>query len=81
MRKITVLGLCSLLVLTSFFTSCDSVKNANNTQKGAGIGVVAGGVIGAVLGNNLGRGGNAALGAAIGAAVGGGHGSDTVRVS
>ncbi|WP_166921750.1 OmpA family protein [Flavobacterium poyangense] len=75
MRKITVFGLSSLLVLTSFFASCDSVKNANNTQKGAGIGAVAGGIIGGILGNNLGRGGNAALGAAIGAAVGGGTGA------
>ncbi len=75
MKKITVLGLSSLLVLVSFFASCDSVKNANNTQKGAGIGVVAGGLIGGILGNNLGHGGNAALGAAIGAAVGGGTGA------
>ncbi|KAF2081227.1 MULTISPECIES: OmpA family protein [Flavobacterium] len=75
MRKIKVLGLSSLLVLASFFTSCDSVKNANNTQKGAGIGAVAGGVIGGILGNNIGRGGNAALGAVIGAAVGGGTGA------
>ncbi|MGO4773768.1 OmpA family protein [Flavobacterium sp. W22_SRS_FK3] len=75
MKNITVLGLSSLLVLVSFFTSCDSVKNANNTQKGAGIGAVAGGVIGGILGNNLGKGGNTALGAAIGAAVGGGTGA------
>ena len=75
MRKIAILGLSSLLVLSSFFVSCDSVKNANNTQKGAGIGVVAGGIIGGILGNNLGKGGNAALGAAIGAAVGGGTGA------
>jgi outer membrane protein OmpA-like peptidoglycan-associated protein len=75
MKKITILGLSTLLVLTSFFTSCDSVKNANNTQKGAGIGVAAGALIGGILGNNLGKGGNAALGAAIGAAVGGGTGA------
>lgn len=75
MKKIKVLGLSSLLVLVSFFASCDSVKNANNTQKGAGIGAVAGGVIGGILGNNLGKGGNTALGAAIGAAVGGGTGA------
>lgn len=75
MRRIAILGLSSLLVLSMFFTSCDSVKNANNTQKGAGIGAVAGGILGAVLGNNLGKGGNAALGAAIGAAVGGGTGA------
>ncbi|WP_269223689.1 MULTISPECIES: OmpA family protein [Flavobacterium] len=75
MRRIAILGLSSLLVLSMFFTSCDSVKNANNTQKGVGIGAVAGGILGAVLGNNLGKGGNAALGAAIGAAVGGGTGA------
>ncbi|MBP4140070.1 OmpA family protein [Flavobacterium geliluteum] len=75
MKKIAILGLSSLLVLSSLFVSCDSVKNANNTQKGAGIGVVAGGIIGGILGNNLGKGGNAALGAAIGAAVGGGTGA------
>jgi outer membrane protein OmpA-like peptidoglycan-associated protein len=75
MKKIVVLGLSGLLALSSLFVSCDSVKNANNTQKGAGIGVVAGGLIGGILGNNLGKGGNAALGAAIGAAVGGGTGA------
>jgi outer membrane protein OmpA-like peptidoglycan-associated protein len=75
MRKIVVLGISSLLVLSSLFVSCDSVKNANNTQKGAGIGVAAGALIGGILGNNLGHGGNAALGAAIGAAVGGGTGA------
>jgi outer membrane protein OmpA-like peptidoglycan-associated protein len=75
MKKISILSLSSLFVLSILFTGCDSVKNANNTQKGAGIGAVAGGVLGAVLGNNLGKGGNAALGAAIGAAVGGGTGA------
>lgn len=75
MKKIAILSLGSLLVLSTIFTGCNSVKNANNTQKGAGIGAVTGGVIGAVLGNNIGKGGNAALGAAIGAAVGGGTGA------
>jgi outer membrane protein OmpA-like peptidoglycan-associated protein len=75
MRKIAIIGLSGLCMLSMLFTGCDSVKNANNTQKGAGIGVIAGGVIGAILGNNLGKGGNAALGAAIGAAVGGGTGA------
>ena len=75
MRKIAIIGLSGLFMLSIVFTGCDSVKNANNTQKGAGIGAVAGGVLGAVLGNNLGKGGNAALGAAIGAAVGGGTGA------
>lgn len=52
------------------FTSCESVKNANNTQKGAGLGAVAGAVIGGVLGNNI-KGGNTAMGAVIGGVVGG----------
>lgn len=60
-------------MMSMFFTSCESVKNANNTQKGAGIGVVAGGVLGAIIGNNTGIG--TAGGAAIGAAIGGGTGA------
>jgi len=75
MKKISILSLSCLFVLSALFTSCESVKNANNTQKGTAIGAVAGGVIGGVLGNNLGKGGNAALGAAIGAVVGGGTGA------
>ncbi|MGL5112834.1 MAG: OmpA family protein [Flavobacterium sp.] len=75
MKKIGTLTLASLFLLGSLFTSCNAVKNANNTQKGAGIGVAAGAILGGILGNNLGRGGNAALGAAIGAAVGGGAGA------
>jgi outer membrane protein OmpA-like peptidoglycan-associated protein len=72
MRKITILGLSSFLLLSFVFTSCNSVKNANNTQKGAGIGAVAGGIIGGIIGANS---GNAAAGAAIGAAIGGGTGA------
>lgn len=75
MKKIVGLSISTLLVISMFFASCSSVKNANNTQKGAAIGAVAGGVLGVVLGNNLGKGGNAALGAAVGAAVGGGTGA------
>ncbi|MBF4470351.1 OmpA family protein [Flavobacterium sp. HJJ] len=73
MRKISIIGLSSLFMLSILFTGCDSVKNANNTQKGAGIGAVAGGVIGAIIGNNTKLG--TAAGAAIGAAVGGGTGA------
>lgn len=73
MRKIAIIGLSSLFMMSMVFTGCDSVKNANNTQKGAGIGVVAGGVIGAIIGNNSKLG--TAAGAAIGAAVGGGTGA------
>jgi len=73
MKKISIIGISSLFMLSILFTGCDSVKNANNTQKGAGIGVVAGGVIGAIIGNNTKLG--TAAGAAIGAAVGGGTGA------
>jgi outer membrane protein OmpA-like peptidoglycan-associated protein len=75
MKKISVLSLSALFVLSILFSSCESMKNANNTQKGTGIGVAAGALIGGILGNNLGHGGNAALGAAIGAAIGGGTGA------
>lgn len=75
MKKITLLSLTAVFLFSSIFTSCNSVKNANNTQKGTGIGVAAGALIGGILGNNIGRGGNAALGAAIGAAIGGGTGA------
>ena len=67
--------LATLVIGGAFvLSSCSAVQNANNTQKGAGIGVVAGSVIGGILGNNIGKGGNTALGAVIGAAVGGAAG-------
>ncbi len=69
--KITFLALIGSTLILS---SCEAVKNTNNTQRGAAIGTVAGGVIGGILGNNIGKGGNTALGAVIGAAVGGGAG-------
>ena len=53
------------------FTSCEAVKNTNNTQRGVGIGAASGAVIGGVLGNNIGKGGNTAVGAIIGGVVGG----------
>ena len=68
MKKISILGISSLFLLATLFTSCESLKNANNTQKGAGIGVGAGAVIGGLIGAGS---GNAAMGAAIGAVVGG----------
>ncbi len=71
MKKVTVISLALILSMGSIFTSCESLKNANNTQKGAGIGALAGAVIGGVLGNNLGKGGNGALGAVLGGAIGG----------
>ncbi|MEM0934005.1 MAG: OmpA family protein [Bacteroidota bacterium] len=65
----------SLAIVMAFglIISCDAVKNANNTQKGAVIGASGGAVIGGVIGNNVGK-GNTALGAIIGAVVGGAAG-------
>ncbi len=74
MNKISSITLAILIISSSLFTSCDSVKNTNNTQRGAGIGVLAGAVLGGVLGNNLGKGGNGALGAVLGGVIGGAAG-------
>ena len=56
----------SIMVITIalFLVSCNAVKNANNTQKGAGIGVAAGAIAGGIIGGGL-------KGALIGAAIGG----------
>lgn len=72
MKKILLKGSAAFLALT-LILSCDAVKNANNTQKGAVIGAGSGAVIGGVIGNNVGK-GNTALGAIIGAVVGGAAG-------
>lgn len=60
-----------LLSTSMMLSSCEAVKNANNTQKGVVIGTAAGAVIGGVLGNNIGKGGNAPAGAVLGGVVGG----------
>lgn len=67
--KIYLLALA--FILSIGISSCESLKNTNNTQRGAGIGAASGAVIGGILGNNLGKGGNTALGAIIGGVVGG----------
>ena len=67
--KIYLLALA--FIISIGFTSCESIKNTNNTQRGVGIGAASGAVIGGVLGNNVGKGGNTALGAIIGGVVGG----------
>ncbi len=71
MKKISVLVLGSLFLLSTVFTSCESVKNTNKTQRGAAIGAVGGALIGGILGNNIGKGGNGALGAVLGGVIGG----------
>jgi outer membrane protein OmpA-like peptidoglycan-associated protein len=73
MKKISILGISSLFLLATLFTGCSSVQNANNTQKGAGIGAATGAIIGGIIGNNSKIG--TAGGALIGAAIGGGTGA------
>ncbi|MGG5507223.1 MULTISPECIES: OmpA family protein [unclassified Myroides] len=75
MKKTTTTLLAGALLVGSLsLTSCDSVKNANNTQKGATIGAAGGAIIGGILGNNIGKGGNSALGAVLGGVIGGAAG-------
>ncbi|MFM2212969.1 MAG: hypothetical protein RL427_232, partial [Bacteroidota bacterium] len=71
MKKISVLVVGSLFLLSTVFTSCEAVKNTNKTQRGAAIGAVGGALIGGILGNNIGKGGNGALGAVLGGVIGG----------
>ena len=70
MNRFLIYSLAVLCGFASALTSCSSIKNANNTQKGAGIGVAAGALLGGIVGHYAGKGGNAALGAVVGAAVG-----------
>lgn len=63
-NRITALSL-AIAVLVTLSTGCDSFTK---TQKGAAIGVGAGGTVGALIGHAA---GNTALGAIIGGAVGG----------
>jgi outer membrane protein OmpA-like peptidoglycan-associated protein len=71
MKKSIIYSLAILLISASPLTSCEALKNANNTQKGAGIGTAAGAVLGAVIGNNVGNGKNSELGAVLGGVIGG----------
>lgn len=58
-------------IAIALLVSCDAVRNANNTQKGAVIGTTSGAVLGGVIGNNVGNKENSVLGAVIGGVVGG----------
>jgi outer membrane protein OmpA-like peptidoglycan-associated protein len=73
MKKYLKLSIVFAFSICTLFTSCSSVKNANNTQKGAGIGALGGALLGGIIGNNTGLG--TAGGALIGAAIGGGTGA------
>ena len=70
MKKIIVIALIIILAVSTVFTSCESVKNTNNTQRGAAIGAIAGAVLGGVIGNNV-KGMNTEMGAVLGGVVGG----------
>ncbi|TAH03651.1 MAG: OmpA family protein [Sphingobacteriales bacterium] len=63
--KITTLSLALILATASILPSC---KSLSKTQKGAGIGAIAGGALGALIGKKA---GNTAVGALIGGAIGG----------
>ncbi len=71
MKKIAIIVLVLLISISTVFTSCDSIKNTNKTQRGAAIGAVGGAILGGVLGNNIGGGGNGAMGAVLGGVIGG----------
>ena len=73
--KVTIFNVSVLCGIFLMFSGCNSIKNANNTQKGTGIGVAAGALLGGIIGNYAGQGGNAVWGSVIGAAVGGGTGA------
>src|SRR5690554_5076423 len=67
MKKLNVYFLTTAMLAGTLLTGCNTVKNANNTQKGA----AAGAVLGGVLGNNVGSKNNSALGAVLGGVIGG----------
>jgi outer membrane protein OmpA-like peptidoglycan-associated protein len=71
MKKYSVIFLGSLMILSTAFTSCESIKNTSNQQRGVAIGAAGGAVLGGILGNNLGKGGKGALGAVLGGVIGG----------
>lgn len=70
MKTITT-SLIVVIIIGLLFNSCSTIKNANSSQKGAGIGVAAGAALGALIGGKD----NRVVGSLIGAAVGGGAGA------
>ena len=71
MKNIVLIALALLMSVGTLFTSCESLKNTNNTQRGAAIGAAGGALLGGILGNNLGKGGKGAMGAVLGGVIGG----------
>ncbi|MBG6129548.1 outer membrane protein OmpA-like peptidoglycan-associated protein [Aquimarina sp. EL_35] len=70
MMKTNLKKIVVAVMAVAILTSCEAVKNSNNTQRGAVIGTAAGAVIGGIIGNNV-KNKNSALGAVIGGVVGG----------
>ena len=70
MKKISLSLVAGSMLFGSVLTSCNAVKNSNNTQVGGGIGAAAGAILGGVIGNNV-KNKNSALGAVLGGVVGG----------
>lgn len=71
MKNIVLIALALLMSVGTLFTSCEALKNTNNTQRGAAIGAAGGALLGGILGNNLGKGGKGAMGAVLGGVIGG----------
>jgi outer membrane protein OmpA-like peptidoglycan-associated protein len=71
MKNIVLIALALLMSVGTLFTSCEALKNTNNTQRGAVIGAAGGALLGGILGNNLGKGGKGAMGAVLGGVIGG----------
>lgn len=68
MKKINII----ITTLVLFISSCQTMKENENTTKGAGIGAAAGAIAGAIIGHQS---GNREKGAVIGAIIGGGAGT------
>ncbi len=71
MRKINKRIILYSTSIALFISSCESIKQTSNKNKGIAVGAASGAVIGGVVGNNVGNKSNSALGAILGAAIGG----------
>ncbi|WP_318641026.1 OmpA family protein [Flavobacterium ardleyense] len=71
MKKMSVYSLAIMFFFGMLLTSCEAIKNTNQTQRGAAAGAAGGAILGGVLGNNVGKGGKGALGAVLGGVIGG----------
>ena len=49
MKKIAIYSISLLFIAGSLLTGCQAIKNSNNTQRGAGIGVAAGALLGGIM--------------------------------